>query len=81
MLHRNVRRQLSTPEGRQVFSVLVSVARTCQKLGMFPRAAVECMIEYPDWRIFRPPDCPERAERSGQAATMTPSVVAIAAAC
>ena len=41
VLHRNVRHQLSEPEGREVFSVLVSVARTCHKRGMFPRVAVE----------------------------------------
>jgi len=35
VLHRNVRHQLSELEGRQVFSALVSVARTCQKMGMF----------------------------------------------
>ena len=36
VLHRNVRHQLSTTEERDVFSVLVSVARTCRKLGIFP---------------------------------------------
>ena len=49
VLHRNVRHQLSTMEGREVFSVLVSVARTCRKLGIFPRTAVECLIRDPDW--------------------------------
>ena len=48
VLHRNVRHQLSTAEGREVFSVLVSVARTCRKLGIFPRTAVECLIRDPD---------------------------------
>ena len=84
VLHRNVRHQLSEPEGRQVFSVLVSVARTCQKMGMFPRMAVERMIEDPDWRIFKPPDCPERAELSVQAAAAAPpaaATTATAAAC
>ena len=56
----------------------VSVARTCQKMGMFPRMAVERMIEDPDWRIFKPPDCPGRVERPVQAAAAGPSV---AAAC
>ena len=78
VLHRNVRHQLSEPEGRQVFSLLVSVARTCQKAGMFPRAAVERMIEDPDWRIFKPPDCPEQTM---QATTTTPHAAAIAATC
>ena len=55
VLHRNVRHQLSTAEGREVFSVLVSVARTCHKLGIFPRTAVECLIRDPDWRLFKPP--------------------------
>ena len=84
VLHRNVRHQLSEPEGRQVFSVLVSVARTCQKMGMFPRAAVESVIKDPDWRIFKPPDYLERVERPAQAATAAPSVsttAAIAAVC
>ena len=36
VLHRNVRHQLSEPEGRAVFSVLVSVARTCYRRGIFP---------------------------------------------
>lgn len=62
VLHRNVRHQLSEPEGRQVFSVLVSVARTCQKVGMFPRMAVERTVMDPDWRIFKPPDRPEREQ-------------------
>ena len=55
VLHRNVRHQLSTAEGRKVFSVLVSVARTCRKLGIFPRTAVENLIRDPDWRLFKPP--------------------------
>ncbi len=76
VLHRNVRHQLSEPDGRHVFSVLVSVARTCQKMGVFPRMAVERMIEDPDWRIFKPPDCPERVERLVQATTAVPSVAA-----
>ena len=76
VLHRNVRHQLSEPEGRHVFSVLVSVARTCQKMGIFPRMAVERMIEDPDWRIFKPPDCPERAERPVRAAAAAPSAAA-----
>ena len=80
VLHRNVRHQLSKPEGREVFSVLVSVARTCQNLGMFPRVAVEHAIKDPDWRIFRPPDRMGRAERPVQAATAAPPVT-IAAAC
>ena len=35
VLHRNVRHQISEPEGRAVFSVLVSVARTCYGGGYF----------------------------------------------
>ena len=35
VLHRNVRHQLSKPEGREVFSVLISVARTCHKQESF----------------------------------------------
>ena len=79
VLHRNVRHQLSEPEGREVFSVLVSVARTCQKMGMFPRMAVERMIEDLDWRIFKPPDCPERAELSVQATAAAPPAAATTA--
>ena len=56
VLHRNVRHQLSEPEGREVFSVLVSVARTCHKRGIFPRVAVEELARDPDWSIFRPPE-------------------------
>ena len=44
VLHRNVRHQLSESEGREVFSVLISVARTCHKQGIFPRQAVENTI-------------------------------------
>ena len=81
VLHRSVRHRLSGRGGREVFSVPVSVARTCQKMGMFPRMAVENAIKDPDWRISKPPDCPERAELSVQAATTTPSAAAIAAVC
>ena len=56
VLHRNVRHQLSEPEGREVFSVLISVARTCHKQGIFPRIAVEELIRDPDWSIFKPPE-------------------------
>ena len=55
VLHRNVRYQLSTAKEREVLSMLVSVARTCRKLGIFSRTAVECLIRDPDWRIFKPP--------------------------
>ena len=55
-LHRNVRHQLSEPEGRDVFSVPISVARTCHKQGIFPRQAVENIIRDPGWSIFRPPE-------------------------
>ena len=55
VLHRNVRHQISEPEGREVFSVLISVARTCHKQGIFPRVAVEELIRDPDWSIFKPP--------------------------
>ena len=71
VLHRNVRHQLSTAEGREVFSVLVSVARTCHKLGIFPRTAVECLIRDPDWRLFKPPPGQEHREQ----------VAPVAAAC
>ena len=56
VLHRNVRHQLSKPEGREVFSVLISVARTCHKQGIFPRVAVEELIRDPGWSIFKSPD-------------------------
>ena len=62
VLHRNVRHQLSTIKGRGVFSVLVSVARTCRKLGIFPRTAVENLIRDPDWRLFKPPPGQELQE-------------------
>ena len=60
VLHRNVRHQLSEPEGREVFSVLISVARTCHKQGIFPRVAVEQLIRDPDWGIFEPPDLAQK---------------------
>ena len=62
VLQRNVRHQLSTPEGREVFSVLVSVARTCHKRGIFPRVAVENLVRDPGWSIFEPPPEQERKE-------------------
>lgn len=37
VLHRSVRHRLSEPGGRHMFSVRVSVARTCQKPGMAPQ--------------------------------------------
>ena len=52
VLHRNVRHQLSKPEGREVFSVLISVARTCHKQGIFPRVGV---IRDPDWQHIQAP--------------------------
>ena len=56
VLHRNVRHQLSEPEGRAVFSVLISAARICHKQGIFPCVAVENLIRNPDWSIFKPPE-------------------------
>ena len=47
VLHRNVRYHLSEPEGMGVFSVLISVARTCHKQGIFSRVAVEATIRDP----------------------------------
>ena len=60
VLHRNARHQLSEPEGREVFSVLISVARTCHKQGIFPRVAVEELIRDPDWSIFKLPDLAQK---------------------
>ena len=45
-----------------VFLVPVSVARTCRKLGILPRTAVENLVRDPDWRLFRPPPKQERQE-------------------
>ena len=42
--------------------MLVSVARTCRKLGIFPRTAVENLVRDLDWRLFRPPPKQERPE-------------------
>ena len=56
VLHRNARHQLSEPEGRAAFSVLVSVARACYKQGIFPRMSVEELAKDPDWGIFKPPE-------------------------
>lgn len=60
VLHHSVRHQMSEPEGGQVFSVLVSVARTCQKQGVFPRAVAEYVIRDPGWRMFKSSDGPKR---------------------
>ncbi|MCY4491375.1 MAG: hypothetical protein OXC46_07935 [Thaumarchaeota archaeon] len=38
-------------EGMDI-SVLVSMARTCNKVGIFPRIAVENITKNPKWRIF-----------------------------
>ena len=71
ILHRNVRHQLSTVEGREIFSVLVSVARICHKLGIFPRTVVENLVRDPDWGLFKPPLEQEHQEL----------VASVAAAC
>ena len=60
VLHRNVRHQLSEPEGREVFSMLIQMARTCYRQGIFPRVAVEELIKDPDWSIFKPPDLAQK---------------------
>ena len=62
VLHRNVCHQLSTQEGRSVFSVLASVARTCHKMGVLPRITVENVARDPDRSIFKPPPEQGRAE-------------------
>ena len=36
--------------------MLVSVARTCYKRGIFPRMAVEKLARDPGWSIFKPPE-------------------------
>ena len=46
--------------GGGVFSVLVSVARTCRRLGIFPRTAVENLVRDPDWRLPKLPPGQER---------------------
>ena len=46
---------MSTAERRGVFSVLISVARICRKLDIFPWTAVESLAMDPDWRLFKPP--------------------------
>ena len=56
VLQRNVRHQLSEPGGMHVFSVLISIARTCHKQGIFPRIAVENMVMNSNWSPFEPPD-------------------------
>ncbi len=42
--------------------MLVSVARICRKLGIFPRTAVENRVRDPDWRLFKSPPKQERPE-------------------
>ena len=60
VLHRNARHQLSEPEGREVFSVLISAVRTCHKQGIFPRVAVEGLIRDLGWSIFKPSDSAQK---------------------
>ena len=45
VLQKNVRHKLCEPEGMGVFAVLVSVSRTCDRQGVFPRTAVEELIK------------------------------------
>ena len=56
VLQRNVRHHLVNAEGMEVFSVLVSVARTCRKQGIFPHQAVKNLIKDSSWDIFKPLD-------------------------
>ena len=50
----NVRHQLSAPEGREVFPVLISVAHTCHKQEIFPRVALGELMHDPSWSMFKP---------------------------
>ena len=51
---RNVRHQITTPEGRDVFSRLLTFAATCQMNGIFPCRAVVEMLRDPQWDMFNP---------------------------
>ena len=51
VLHRNVRHHLANALGREVFSIMISVACTCHKQGILPRFALEDLIRNPDWDI------------------------------
>lgn len=55
---RVVRGKLVTPEGREVFSILVTFSRTCHKRGLFPCRAVVELSRDPEWDVIHP----ERAQ-------------------
>ena len=52
--HRNVRHQISTPEGREVFSRLLTFVMTCDMNYIFPCRAVVEMLRGPGWDMFNP---------------------------
>ena len=52
--HRNVRHQITTPEGRGVFSRLLTFVMTCGMNGIFPCRAIAEMLRDPGWGMFNP---------------------------
>ncbi len=52
--HRNVRHQITTPEGREVFSRLLTFVMTCGMNDVFPCRAVVEMLRDPGWDMFNP---------------------------
>ena len=51
---RTVRGKLVTPEGREVFSILVTFSRTCHKRGLFACRAVVELSRDPEWDVIHP---------------------------
>ena len=52
--HRNVRHQITTPEGREIFSRLLTFIMTCGMNHIFPCRAVVEMLRDPGWDMFNP---------------------------
>ena len=50
--HRNARHKISTSEGRQTMSSLISFTRTCHKQDISPARATLELITNRDWDIF-----------------------------
>ena len=54
VVQRNVRHQITTPEGREVFSRFVTFTSTCDKNGFYPSRVVVEILHNPDWDMFNP---------------------------
>ena len=54
VVQHNMRHQITTPRGREVFSRLVTFAATCNKNGIYPSRAVLEILRNPDWDLLNP---------------------------